>query len=311
MTPFKASLIPVSDLDDERVAPYRDQRDQWIRARHRHWMDGNEAPSDATGTGMDPGVDPGGDLFIAEGDKVIDQLLLSGHETISVLVAEHRVDVHAGVLERVPAGVPIYVANRKTIDKLAGFAIHRGLMAVGRRTPPLALPELLGASALCVVCEDLANHDNVGGIFRSVRALAPRTPGYRYPACVLFSPKCCDPLYRKALRVSMGNALHVPWATIEPWPDALEQVTEAGFELIALDPGKGARDIAAEGAGSRRVALVLGTEGDGLSLGCIERVRAVGGYLGKVPIEPASDSLNVGVACAVALDRVRSRTFEP
>lgn len=298
-----ASLIAISDPDDPRVAVFRDQRDQWVRARHRHWMEGGtgEPPRGTSATGLDPAVDPAGDLFIAEGDKVVSQLLDSPHETLSVLVAEHRLERHRPIIAAVPDGVPVYVLARDHADRLAGYPIHRGLMAAGRRRDPGPLAGLLRSSACCVICEDLANHDNVGSIFRSVRALAPARDGFEHPACVLLTPRCCDPLYRKALRVSMGNALHVPWATIEPWPGKLAAVAEAGFEVIALDPGAGSVEIGRVPSG--RPAFVLGTEGEGLSEACREQVGKIGGYLGRIPINPAADSLNVAVACAIALDR--------
>ena len=297
------NLIPVEDLEDPRVAVFRCQRDQWLRARHRHWMDGADAPPDATATGLDPAIDPGGDLFMAEGDKVAAQLFGSPHETVGVLVCASRLDIHRELLARAPAGTPIYAAPKAHIEELTGFAIHRGLMALGRRRDPGPLPELLARSACCVICEDLANHDNVGGVFRAVRALAPRAEGFAWPACVLLSPRCCDPLYRKALRVSMGNALHVPFARLEPWPGGLDVVSEAGFGIVALHPGELAVDI--RSLNVSRPAIVLGTEGPGLSGDCLGAVERSAGKSARIPIESDADSLNVSVACAVALHVLR------
>jgi tRNA G18 (ribose-2'-O)-methylase SpoU len=121
---------------------------------------------------------------------------------------------------------------------------------------------------------------------------------------VLLSPRCCDPLYRKALRVSMGNALHVPWATLGPWPEALSTVAGAGFDLLAMHPAGDAVDI--RGVASSRPALIMGTEGPGLQPGTLDTIRRSGGRAVRIPIERAADSLNVGVAAAVALHRVCS-----
>lgn len=298
------SLIHVDSLDDPRVAIYAHQRDQWRRARHRAWLDGRPAPPDATATGLDPALDPAGDLFIAEGDKVCLQLFTSPHRTVSLLVSDHRLSSHAHALAHAPAGVPVYVVPRHRIDELAGFEIHRGLLALGRRVHPGPTGALLRDSACAVVLEDLANHDNVGGLFRAVRALAPPAPGFAHPACVLLSPRCCDPLYRKALRVSMGNALHVPFAALEPWPSALSALRDAGFNLLAMHPDPAARDILSVHA--PRPALVLGTEGPGLSRAVLDEIAALGGQTVRIPINPEADSLNVAVAGALALHRLRS-----
>ncbi|MEM7622837.1 MAG: RNA methyltransferase [Planctomycetota bacterium] len=305
------NIVPVSDLSDPRLEPYRDQRDQWLRARHRHWMEGREPPGDATPTGMKPSPEFPGGLFMAEGVNVVRQLIQSPHRTVSVLVSEPRAEAFADVFAELPAEVPVFVAPRAQIDVLTGFEIHRGLLACGARVDLGDWSRVAAASGAAVVLENLANHDNVGGIFRSVRALARPRAGFEHAACVLLSPRSCDPLYRKALRVSMGNALHVPFATIEPWPDAIDRFVRGGFVPVALDPSARNPEVAELSerfrAGSERPALVMGTEGPGLRPETVERVRTAGGVVARLDIEPAADSLNVGVAAAIALRELGGR----
>lgn len=297
-----AGFITVHDPHDPRIAIYRDQRDQWRRARHRAWLEGRAPDPGSTGTGLDPAHDPSADLFIAEGEKVVAQLLDSPHQFVSAMMCVSRAGASGATVDRAAARGPVYLVPRDVIDGIAGFEVHRGLLAVGRRVDPGGAASLLARSACCVILEDLANHDNVGGIFRSVRALCPPRAGWEFPACVLLSPRCCDPLYRKALRVSMGNTLHVPYATLEPWPGALGLVKAAGFDVLMLDPGAGSVDLRA--IWTRRPALVLGTEGPGLSAEVRGNADKFGICAARVPIDPGADSLNVGVAAAIALHRL-------
>lgn len=308
--------MPVGDLDDPRLAPYRNQRDQWLRARHRHWMAGEDAPAGTSATGLPEVADLPGDLFMAEGVNVVRQLIRSPHRTLSVLVSEPRVPAFEDVFAELSPDVPVFVAPREKIDRLTGFEIHRGLLACGVRRDAGDWRDVAASSGTAVVLEDLANHDNVGGIFRSVRALAGPRPGFEHPACVLLSPRCCDPLYRKALRVSMGNALHVPFATIEPWPAAVGSLAEIGFVPVTLDPGGEHPEVAEVASACRartgrfasaRPAIVLGTEGPGLRAETIEAARNAGGVVARLDVEPAADSLNVGVAAAIALRELGGR----
>lgn len=314
MTWGSAGFVTVRDLSDPWLAPYRDQRDQWLRARHRHWMEGREAPAGSTARGMSPDLPPELplDLFMAEGAGVVGQLLNSPHRVVSALVSEARVETHRELLERVAAVAPVFVAPRGAVDALAGFDVHRGVMAVGQRADPGAWDEVAARSGLAVVLENLANHDNVGGIFRSTRALAGARAGFERPACVLLTRRCCDPLYRKALRVSMGNALHVPYAEVGDWPGALARLRGLGFVPVALDPAADAVDVSEVagrfGAGSEeRPAIILGTEGPGLQRETVEAVRACGGVVARIDIEAGADSLNVGVAGAIALRELGGR----
>ena len=298
------NLIPVDDLGDPRLLPFANQRDQWLRARHRPAMTGEAAHPHATGTGLP------GDLFIAEGDKVVSQLIASPHETLSVMVSQHRLEHHLPFLGGLSPDTPVYCVARSVVDRVAGFNIHRGLLACGRRVDSGSPEDLAKRSALVVVLEDLTNHDNVGGIFRNVRALARASPPWRpdaeFPACVLLSPRCCDPLYRKSLRVSMGNALHVPFAFLEDWPGDLESLVGVGCDPLAMTPAPGSVDLTDIRLDSDRVPLVLmGTEGPGLASKTVETALALGGRAVRIDIDDDADSLNVSVACAIALHRLR------
>ncbi len=273
-------------------------------------MEGREAPEGATARGLRAELD--GDLFMAEGATVVGQLLTSPHRVVSALVSEARVGVHRELLERVAERAAVFVAPRAVVDELAGFDVHRGVMAVGQRVDPGAWDAVAARSGMAVVLENLANHDNVGGVFRSTRALAGARAGFDHPACVLLTRRCCDPLYRKALRVSMGNALHVPYAKMGDWPGGLVRLRKLGFVPVALDPAADAVEVSEVagrfGAGAdERPAIILGTEGPGLERGTVEAVRACGGVVARIDIEAGADSLNVGVAGAVAVRELGGR----
>jgi len=248
-----------------------------------------------------------GDLFIAEGLALLERLLESVHETRSVLVSEHRLDAAGPVLERVPDAADVFVAPRAVVAEIVGFDLHRGVLACGRRVETHSAEDLIERAGTLVVLEGLSNHDNVGSIFRSVAALGPVCAGREPRAGVLLTPGCCDPLYRKALRVSMGAALRVPFAEVDRWPGVLDRMADAGCRPLALTPGAGATDLAdLSGVGRvERWALLLGAEGSGLSAGTLEACDRVGGVRARIAIEAEVDSLNVGVAAGIALHRLR------
>lgn len=275
-------ITPIHDRDDPRVAPYVNQKDAWLRAGHRP-----DAGHHATPTGMDHG------LFMAEGSLVVEHLLASGYPVESVLVSEHRVESLAGLLGAVPEGVPIFMAPRPVLGGIVGFDLHRGLLACGRRLPPRDPLALARDCRALIILEQLSNHDNIGSVFRSAAVLGGAGVG------VLLGPRCCDPLYRKALRVSMGHALHIPFATLEDWPQGLGAVGDLGYELLALDPRPDAEPIDRV-APPARPALVFGAEGPGLS----GPARALIGRSVAIAQAPGADSLNIAVAAAVAIHRL-------
>ncbi len=283
-------ITTIHDPDDERIRVYLNQRDAWLKAAHNP-----ESGSDATSTGLD---DPG--LFMTEGALVLDQHLRSGYPVSSVLVAAERVGALADLLARVPGDVPIYGAPREVLSSITGFAMHRGLLAAGRRVPQPDAMDLARTSRTTVILEDIANHDNVGSIFRSAGGLCGDG------SSVLLSPRSCDPLYRKALRVSIGCALRVPFATLDPFVDSLGTLRDEGVPILAMTPAPDAIDldqIPNSVIGSDRLGVLLGAEGPGLTPDAMEAatVRV------RIPIADWVDSLNIGVACGVVLHEIERR----
>jgi tRNA G18 (ribose-2'-O)-methylase SpoU len=195
----------------------------------------------------------------------------------------------------------VYVAPPALLEAIVVFDLHRGLLAAGRRLLPTPAAEVVQRSRLLVLAEDLSNHDNVGGLFRTVAALAGAGAG------VLLSPRCCDPLYRKALRVSMGHALTVPFATLHDWPGGLRDLARAGFRILALSPAGGGSVRRLDLQPDQHVAVLVGAEGAGLRA---ETLAALGSGVEPVavPMRAGVDSLNVVVALGIALDRVVERT---
>lgn len=230
-------------------------------------------------------------LFVAEGEVVVRVLATRSRLRIrSFLIEERRVEAMRDVIEG--RDVPTYVVPQAVMDGVVGFAIHRGVLALGERGPALEPRELLAEARLVVGLVGLTNHDNVGGIFRSAAAFGADA--------VLLDAETCDPLYRKAVRVSAGAALLVPFARV---PDAFALVDlarAAGLQPIGLTP-RGEETI--EDLPPDRYALLLGTEGPGLPDAVLERVRRV-----RIDMPGRLDSLNVGVAGAIALHQVRRRS---
>lgn len=303
------TLIHLNDLSDPRLAPYANQKDHWLRAAHRPHADSPPDPN------ASPAPTPTGlpnHLFLAEGLHVVEHLLESPFETLSLLIATERLEgPAAALLARVPPHVPVFTLPERRIAELAGFDMHRGIIACGRAAPPAdpaaALHTLLASAARLLILEDLTNHDNVGGVFRSLRALSTPLPPFAHPAAVLLSPRCCDPLYRRAIRVSMGHALRVPFLVVESLPAALAAAAHAGFALLPLVTHPAAEPLADAALrlrthpAPRRPALLLGAEGPGLRPATIDQCLALAGSPVRIPMGPGVDSLNANVAAAIAL----------
>src|SRR6201982_1159430 len=189
-------------------------------------------------------------LFIAEGTKVISRAVAAGYPVRSFLLAERRL----GDLSALPAtGTPVYVVPDETAERLTGYRVHRGALASLHRKPLPQTATLAAAARRVIVLEDLVDHANVGAIFRCAAALGV--------GAVFLSPRCADPLYRRAVKVSMGAVFAIPYARMSVWRAGLAEIRAAGFTLLALTPDQSAVPLeAATSAG--RVALLLGTEGD-------------------------------------------------
>jgi tRNA G18 (ribose-2'-O)-methylase SpoU len=230
-------------------------------------------------------------VFVVEGARAVRQLLGSGWPVLSLLLRPQRVAAMADAIAATTGhGAPIYVAGPAVFDEIAGFPVHRGVLALAARRPPASAGALLAGRTTTVIIEGVNDHENLGAIFRNAAALGA--------GAVLLDPTCCDPLYRRAVRVSVGHVLRVPFARLEPWPAALASVVQCGFTLVALDPA------AAEGIEALRcpgpVAVLVGSEGSGLS----NAARSVAEYRVRIPMAPGVDSLNVATALAIALHRL-------
>ena len=237
--------------------------------------------------------EPAGGLYIAESPKVIARALAAGHRPRSVLVQEQWL---AG-LEALLDGhddVPVFVGDAELLESLTGYNLHRGALASMHRPPLRPVSDVIADARRIVVLEDIADHTNVGAIFRSVAGIGADA--------VLISPRCADPLYRRSVRVSMGTVLQVPWTRLPEWPVAAPLLHDAGFQIAALALADGAvtLDDYARTA-PERLALVLGSEGDGLSRHALEAADTVV----TIPMKHGVDSLNVASASAVALYTLR------
>jgi tRNA G18 (ribose-2'-O)-methylase SpoU len=234
-------------------------------------------------------------LFIAEGEVVLRVLFTrSRHRPVSVLVAEKRLTALAPLIAAVPDPIPVYAARQAILDGIAGFHMHRGVLALGRRAPPLSVESLLaavGPRAIVLCLFGIANHDNVGGIFRNAA-------GFGADAVILDGASC-DPLYRKAIRVSVGGTLIVPFARLAPEDNALELLRLQGFDALALTP-RGTRSL----DGVRhpgRIAILLGSEGAGLPPEITARAATV-----RIPMAADFDSLNVATTSGIVLHHLTS-----
>lgn len=260
-------IVQIDDPDDPRIAAYRDIRERDLVGRAGR--------------------------FVAEGKVVLNVLLaVRRFEPESALVLESRLAGLHDVLARAPAAMPVYVASAPVIDRIAGYHVHRGVLAIGRRRDEQSVGDLLAGlpgRALVIALAGIANHDNMGAIFRNAAAFEADA--------VLLDESCCDPLYRKSIRVSVGAVLKVPFAAGGAAGELAESLQRHGFDLHALSP-RGNVDIA-EVARRERVALLLGTEGDGLPPALLARLNTV-----RIPMSQGFDSLNVAAASAIALHRL-------
>lgn len=207
----------------------------------------------------------------------------------SLLIAQKRVETLAPLLAEVPQDVPVYAAAQPVLDSIAGFPIHRGILAIGRRFETPSAEQLLATlpeSATILCLSAIANHDNMGGIFRNAAAFGAEA--------VLLDADCCDPLYRKAIRVSVGAALLVPFAWLERGEDLPALLDRHGYTAFAFSPS--GRERLAEVRRADRTAILLGAEGPGLDGALIGRTRAI-----RIPMAPGFDSLNVATTSGIAL----------
>jgi tRNA G18 (ribose-2'-O)-methylase SpoU len=261
-------FITVSDPDDPRVAAYRDIRERDLVGRHG--------------------------LFVAEGETVLRAFARDAPERVeSLLIDPKRRDKLDAVFAGLSEATPVYLVEQAVLDAVAGFHLHRGVLAIGRKPEPMSAEALLsrleGRAVVLVLC-GIANHDNMGGIFRNAAAFG--VDG------VVLDSDCCDPLYRKAIRVSVGATLSVPTAWLARDEDTAGLLERHGFEALALSPS--ATEILARLKPSERSAVLLGAEGPGLSADLMARARPIG-----IPMAKGFDSLNVATTSGVVLHHLR------
>ena len=245
-------------------------------------------------------LEPEKGVFIAESPKVIGRALDAGYEPVSLLMEPRHIDGQGRDIIARCEGIPVYTASREILEGLTGYALTRGVLCAMRRPPLPSVEDVCANARRVAVLEGIVDSTNVGAIFRSAAALNIDA--------VLVTPTCGDPLYRRAVRVSMGTVFQVPWTRIgsEPseWPEpGLERLRKLGFQTAAMalsDDSVSIDDprLAAE----EKLAIVLGTEGDGLA----ERTIAECDYTVRIPMAHQVDSLNVAAASAVAFWELRA-----
>lgn len=266
-------IVPVERADDPRLADYVGLTDVALRRR----------------------AEPDLGIYIAESEKVIRRALAAGHRLRSLLMAPRWLTDLADVVAQAEAdGIPVFVGEHAALEAVTGFHVHRGALAAMARPALPAVDEVVRDARRVVILEDIVDHTNVGAAFRSAAALGVDA--------VLVTPRCADPLYRRAIRVSMGTIFQVPWTRIPDWPSGIDSLRAQGFTVAAFALGERAVDLDILAADPpERLAMVLGTEGDGLSrhtvAACDLEVR--------IPMAGGVDSLNVAAASAVAMWALR------
>jgi tRNA G18 (ribose-2'-O)-methylase SpoU len=253
------TVIAISDAADARLADYRE-----LKERH---------------------LNEEGGRFVAEGERVVRRLLASRLPIHSVVVTEPRLRALGEALAG--AGFPIYVVTPSVLDTIVGFHVHRGCLAIGERP---AAPEVPAGARGVVVLEDLVDVDNLGAIARNAAAFGADA--------LVLSPRCADPFYRKAIRVSLGGIFELPVVRLARWPEGLDELRARGFALVAAVVAPDATPLP-RFAPPPRWALLLGSEGPGLSPGAVARCD----HRVTIPMSssPGADSLNVATAGAVLL----------
>ncbi|ANP72730.1 TrmH family RNA methyltransferase [Cryobacterium arcticum] len=264
-------IVPITDLDQPGLADYSRLTDVALRRVS----------------------EPANGLYIAESAKVIGRALDAGHRPRSVLVQEQWLPDATRLLKDWP-DVPIYVGTAALLEQLTGYNLHRGALAAMHRPDLQSVADIIRGARRIVILEDIVDHTNVGAIFRSVAGLGADA--------VLITPRCADPLYRRSVRVSMGTVLQVPWTRLPEWSEATPVLHDNGFHLAALALADDAvsLDVFARQP-PERVAIVLGTEGDGLSRHALSAADTIV----TIPMLHGVDSLNVASASAVALYALR------
>jgi len=267
------AVIEIADPQDARLDPYRHLRD----------ADARRAVEAAHG------------LFVVEGVTVIRRLLASRYRIRSLLLLPAALEPLRPDLEH--HEVTVLVADRPVLAQVAGFDVHRGALAVADRPDLPDAGDLVQGARTVAVLEGVNDHENLGAIARSAGALGVDA--------LLLDPTCADPLYRRSVRVSMGELLFLPWTRLEPWPEALARLRQPGMVVVALTPATDAEPLEAvlDDVAGRPIALLLGAEGPGLSRAAMNGADRTA----RIPLQDGRDSLNVGHAAAIAFHAVARR----
>ena len=285
-------LIAVDDPADARLAGYRHLNDTAFRRR----LEETES------------------IVVVEGKLAVERLLESTYRVRSLLVDDRRAASVPGLVEEFRGrAAPVFVGSGRMVADTVGFDLHRGVVALAHRPPPVDADALIAVAAgagrdhgaaLVAVAEGLNDHENIGALFRNAAAFGV--------AAVLLDPSCADPLYRRSVRVSMGHVLHVPFARLDPWPGGLDRLRRGGFTIAALTPDPASAPhhgpvVSLTGLRERMrhpegtpVAVLVGAEGPGLSASALAAADAVV----SIPMAHRVDSLNVATAAAVAFHAV-------
>jgi tRNA G18 (ribose-2'-O)-methylase SpoU len=262
--PARLSVIEIASADDERLTDYRDLTDVALRTR----------------------IEPPNGVFIAESERVIRRALAAGYLPRSMVMAPEWLDRMGALVDVVDA--PVYAAPYDVLRRLTGFNVHRGALAAFHRKPLPPPADVIAGARRLVVLEDVVSHTNLGAVFRCAAALGMDG--------VLLSPSSADPLYRRSVRVSMGEVFALPYARADRWPGVLDDLRTQAFTVLALTPAPDAVPLdAVEHGDDIRLAVVLGTEGPGLS----EAAFRAADTRVRIPMSAGVDSLNVAAAAAV------------
>ncbi len=268
MTGTARNIVRISDPLDPRLGDYRDLRDVHLRRS----------------------LESAHGLFLAEGEKVVRRAVAAGYRPRSLLLTERWLPGLSDVVEATDA--PCYLVDEALTEAVTGFHVHRGALASMHREPLPSPERILRDADRVVVLEDVVDHTNVGAVLRAAAALGVQA--------ALLSPRCADPLYRRAVKVSMGAVFSLPWTRVGSWADAVPALAGAGFTTVALTPDSDAVPLDAVPTDGR-IALLVGAEGHGLS----GRWQRAADVRARIPMAAGIDSLNVAAATAVACYALR------
>ncbi len=270
----------IETADDPRLSAYRDLTDIALRKK----------------------TEPENGIYIAESTKIIERAVACGHTPVSILMAENWLSKMRILLPSISdndfAGIDVFTGTHEVLEELTGFHVHRGALAEMIRPVPQSLEAVLEGTKRVVVLENIVDHTNVGAIFRAAAGLGVDA--------ILVTPECADPLYRRSIRVSMGSVFTLPWTRIPNWPGSIDSLKELGFHTVAISPqnigGQQSQDLREFAAGAHdRIALILGTEGEGLTAASLEACdQSV-----HISMSNGVSSLNVASASAVVFWALR------